>query len=196
MEQLTATHHHALNRFPMTEIDSLYSELEDANQVIIDAANHLVNADVDFYSAAAYVWLHDYLERHQLADEVNHQVKNAKAASGKQGAPMYQGPTPITEHTTVEFHNPRELYDYEQYAARVLGPHADQYDTEAITKEFKDAINDKLREWGSDLSFVGAEIIGYALTEYSEPPADTVNRAVEAVDFWAIAERHDKIRDL
>lgn len=109
---------------------------------------------------------------------------------------MYQGPTPITERTTIEIKNPRELYDYEEYATRALGPYADQYDTEAITQEFKEAINDKLREWGSDLTFVGAEIIGHALTEYDEPPADTVGRAVGAVDFWAIAERHDKIREL
>ncbi|MFE3461387.1 hypothetical protein ACFXKD_27905 [Nocardiopsis aegyptia] len=73
----------------------------------------------------------------------------------------------------------------EDYVAGALGERGDDYDIEPLVVEFRDAVNAELPE---GVSVRGDQVFG---PEHDRPEVDLVE-AVEAVDFWAIAAKHDR----
>ena len=74
------------------------------------------------------------------------------------------------------------------YITTALGDHADDYDIDAITSGYRDAINERLADQG--ITLAGDEFYG----PYPRPEnaGETIADAIESVDFWEIVERHDK----
>jgi hypothetical protein len=86
---------------------------------------------------------------------------------------------------------------FEQSVYEALGDYADNFDLDALTADYKAAINDALP---SSVSLCGDEFIGpyyEADADFTGYPHDEEGRLdikaiVETVDFWTIAARHDK----
>lgn len=84
----------------------------------------------------------------------------------------------------------------EQTIADSLGDFIDDYDVDAITREYRDAINDALP---ASVSLCGDEFIGpyyEADTAFESHPHNEdgeldLKAIVDGVDFWAIAAKHD-----
>lgn len=70
------------------------------------------------------------------------------------------------------------------YVAISLGDYSDDYDIDAIVDDYRDAINEQLE--GTGITLNGDEF-------YGPHPRENVDiaAAIEAVDFYEIAERHD-----
>jgi prevent-host-death family protein len=83
------------------------------------------------------------------------------------------------------WHRPGLELTPESYVAGVLGEYADDYDVDALVAEFVAAVNDELPD---GVVVRGDEVVGPV---HDRPEVDLVE-AVEAVDFWAIAARHDR----
>ncbi len=73
------------------------------------------------------------------------------------------------------------------YITTALGDHADDYDIDAITADYRDAINERLAPHG--ITLAGDEFYG----PYPRPEnaGETIADAIKDVDFWTIVERHD-----
>src|SRR5690554_6339689 len=74
------------------------------------------------------------------------------------------------------------------YVAGALGDYADDYDIDAITADYRDAINERLADQGIVLA--GDEF--YGPHPRPENAGETIADAIKDVDFWTIVERHDK----
>lgn len=74
------------------------------------------------------------------------------------------------------------------YVAGALGDYADDYDIDAITADYRDAINERLADQG--ITLAGDEF--YGPHPRPENAGETIADAIESVDFWTIVERHDK----
>src|SRR5690606_12096627 len=73
------------------------------------------------------------------------------------------------------------------YITTALGDHADDYDIDAITADYRDAINERLADQGIVLA--GDEFYGpYPRIENA---GETIADAIKDVDFWEIVARHD-----
>lgn len=73
----------------------------------------------------------------------------------------------------------------DSYVATALGEYASDYDVEAVVNGFRDGINAELDDTG--VSLHGDEFYG------PYPKRDTdIAAAIERVDFWEIAAKHDK----
>ena len=79
------------------------------------------------------------------------------------------------------------------YITTALGGYADDYDIDAITADYRDAINERLAPHG--ITLAGDEFYGpYPRIENA---GEIIADAIESVDFltvdfWTIVERHDK----
>ena len=73
------------------------------------------------------------------------------------------------------------------YVASALGDYADDYDIDAITADYRDAINEHLAPHG--ITLAGDEFHG----PYPRPEnaAEVIAEAGEDVDLWEIVARHD-----
>ena len=70
------------------------------------------------------------------------------------------------------------------YVTSALGDHTADYDVDALTDAFRDAINTELA--GTGVSLHGDEFIG------PHPQQDVdIAAAIKEVDFWEIAAKHD-----
>jgi len=84
-----------------------------------------------------------------------------------------------------------------QTVTEALGDYADDYDVDAIVADYRDAINAALPQ---GVTLAGDEFIGPwrpADDEFDGYPVDDhgvldIKAIVDGVDFWAIADRHDK----
>lgn len=73
------------------------------------------------------------------------------------------------------------------YVTTALGDYAGSFDVDAIVAEYRDAINERLADEG--ITLAGDEFYGpHPRPEHS---TETIADAIEDVDFWAIAEKHD-----
>lgn len=73
---------------------------------------------------------------------------------------------------------------FADYVATALGDYVDDYDVDAIVSDFRDAINTQLD--GTGVSLHGDIFYG------PHPREDIdIAGAIESVDFWVIAEKHD-----
>lgn len=73
------------------------------------------------------------------------------------------------------------------YITTALGDYADDYDIDAITADYRDAINEHLAPHG--ITLAGDEFYGpYPRIENA---AKVIADAIEDVDFWEIVARHD-----
>src|SRR5690606_36588268 len=73
------------------------------------------------------------------------------------------------------------------YVATALGDHADDYDIDAITADYRDAINEHLTPHG--ITLAGDEC--YGPHPRPENAGEIIADAIEDVDLWEIVARHD-----
>lgn len=86
---------------------------------------------------------------------------------------------------------------FEQDVYESLGDYADDYDIEALTAEYRNAINEALP---NGVWLTGSEFIGPYYDEdadFGDAPVDEFGSLdfkaiVDGIDFWEIAARHDK----
>lgn len=78
----------------------------------------------------------------------------------------------------------RSSLTVEDSVAVALGDFAEDYDVDAVVADYRQAINDRLPE---GVFLAGDEFYG----PYPRQDVDLAE-AVAAVDFWGIADRHDR----
>jgi len=95
--------------------------------------------------------------------------------------------TTTTSYGTWHNHQGHEL-NIESSVTVALGDYSDDHDVAAIAREWHDAINEALPD---GVSLVGNQFIGPAdPAECTWEGELDIAEAIEEVDFWAIAERH------
>ncbi|MDT0381449.1 hypothetical protein RM572_22065 [Streptomyces sp. DSM 42041] len=87
--------------------------------------------------------------------------------------------TLLTEDATAQ--------TFTEYVVGALGDHSEDYDTAALTDAYRAALNEQLP---TGVTLVGDEVFG----PYPVDAAlcEQIPAAWDAVDFWAIAEKHDR----
>lgn len=93
--------------------------------------------------------------------------------------------TTTTEYGTWNNSADHTTATLEDSVATALGEFADQYDVDAIVEDYRDEINESLKETG--VSLHGNVFYG------PHPKKDVdIKAAVERVDFWKIAQEYEK----
>ncbi|GAB7053208.1 hypothetical protein [Catenuloplanes indicus] len=96
-----------------------------------------------------------------------------------------------TSYGTWANHGDGEL-TLEAGVATSLGEYANDYDLDALTTAYRDAINDALPD---SISLAGSDFYGPAYDtdrDFTGEPADAIREAIASVDFWSLAAKYDK----
>lgn len=172
----------ALNALPPSEqLEALKSIEADINSELAAARRRVVGETVERH-AAQWEWGAQSRAAAELGlttgrvGQIYRQYRKEKTATTSYGTIN----TMVPDAGTVT-----SLADY---VAGALGDYADDYDIEAITADYRDAINERLADQG--ITLAGDEFYG----PYPRPEnaGETIADAIESVDFWEIVARHDR----
>ena len=115
---------------------------------------------------------------------------------------ILEAPPMATTTSYGTWNNKVERYSLtvEQSVFDALGDYADDYDREALTAAYRDAINDALPD---GVTLAGDEFIGphqpaddeFDGHPHTEDGALDIKAIVETIDFWEIAAKHDTSDD-
>jgi hypothetical protein len=171
----------ALNALPPSEqLEALKSIEADINSELAAARRRVVGETVERHAAQ---W--EWGAQSRAAAELG-------LTTGRVGQiyRQYRKEKTTTSYGTINTMVPDAgtVTSLADYVAGALGDYADDYDIEAITADYRDAINERLADQG--ITLAGDEFYG----PYPRPEnaGETIADAIKDVDFWTIVERHDK----
>jgi hypothetical protein len=93
-----------------------------------------------------------------------------------------------TSYGTWVNHGDGEI-DLETNVVVALGDFVDSFDLEGLAHAYREAINDNLS--GTGIQMAGNEFYGPVPATVADP-SEVIAEAVQAVDFWTLAERFDR----
>lgn len=173
----------ALNALPPREqLEALKSIEADINSELAAARRRVVGETVERHAAQ---W--EWGAQSRAAAELG-------LTTGRVGQIYRQyrkeKPTATTPYGTFigNVADPGGAGSMRDYITTALGDYADDYDIDAITADYRDAINERLADQG--ITLAGDEF--YGPHPRPENAGETIADAIKDVDFWTIVERHDK----